>query len=93
MKTMIAILFMSTIALADSLPSKMTLVDAAKLDAAFAHEQLIMNDAKAAAASYEREILRICALYKIDRNEVGRTVGIDTATGEITRKAPEPVKK
>jgi hypothetical protein len=75
------------------LPSKMTQLDAARLDAAFMHEQAIMQRAQAEAEPYEREIARICKAYGIDRAQLGKAVGVNTETGEIQRaQAPQPHK-
>jgi phage host-nuclease inhibitor protein Gam len=67
----------------------MTQLDAAKLDAAFMHEQAIMQRAQAEAEPYEKEIARICKAYGIDRAQLGKSVGVNMETGEIQR-APAP---
>lgn len=95
MRIAILTLLLSSTAFADSkgLPTKMSALDVAKFDAAWMHETAIMEKAQVEAQPYEKEIQRICALYKIDPKQLRVTVGIDTTTGEITRKdapaAPE----
>lgn len=89
--TILAFVSLPLVAMAESNPpgAKMSLVDAAKLDAAFAHEQLIMQKAQQDAAPFEREIQRICKQYGIDPAQLGKAVGVDPTTGAIQR-APTP---
>lgn len=91
--------FLSTAVIAESkstppkaLPSQMTKLDAAKLDAAVMHREIIMQHALATATPFENEIQRICKLYNIEPTQLGKTVGVDTETGEIQRTPPPPAK-
>lgn len=86
----LATMLLGSTVFADSkgLPTKMSQLDVAKFDAAWMHEQAIMEKATMEAQLYEKEIQRICLLYKIDPKQLRITVGIDTTTGEITRKDP-----
>lgn len=102
MKILIPILTLmfTTVAVADpkpspqvNLPSKMTVVDALKLTAAWANRKRIYETARADAAAFDIEIARICSQYKIDPNQLTVTVGVNPDTGEIQRaRPPEPSK-
>lgn len=86
MRTLIAafLVLLASVAMA-SPTEKMTAEDAARLDAAAAHEALVMEAAKTQAAPYEKTIQELCRKYKIDRAELGKGVGVDVETGEIKR--------
>lgn len=70
-------------------PSRVAAADLVKLDRALSHINLINAAAQQQAAPYAKEIGEVCALYKVDPAQLGKTVGIDLATGEIQRA---PVK-
>jgi hypothetical protein len=73
-------------------PSKMSPLDAAKLDAAFMHREIVMSKALSEVAPFEREIQRICKAYGIDAAQLGKSVGVDPQTGDIQR-APKTENK
>jgi phage host-nuclease inhibitor protein Gam len=62
-------------------PSKMQPADAARLDRDLSH----LRELTAAMAPYQREAADICATYKIDPAQLGKTVGVNFETGEIQR--------
>ena len=66
---------------ADDAPVKMEMVDAAQLDAALAH----IRELESAARPYNETVIRLCTKYKIQPSELGRTVGVDFASGTIQR--------
>lgn len=87
-----ALSFASATAIAsDKPPHAMSVLDAAKLDAALAHEQVIMAQAQAAAQQYEQVVLELCKRYQIDRQDLGTLVSVDVPTGNINRLVPAPV--
>lgn len=76
-------------------PSKMSQLDAAKLDAAFMHREIVMQKAFSDSAPFTKEIERICRTYSIDPQQLGKSVGVDPQTGEIQRApalVPTPEK-
>lgn len=86
MRTLILILtLLPTVALANpktsDVPTSMPQVDAARLDAALARLQYFLDKAD----PFERTVQQICNRYKIDRQALGRTVGVDVETGAIQR--------
>jgi phage host-nuclease inhibitor protein Gam len=62
-------------------PSKMQPADAARLDRDLTH----LRELAAQMAPYQREAADICAQYKIDPAQLGKTVGVNFETGEIQR--------
>jgi phage host-nuclease inhibitor protein Gam len=66
-------------------PSKMQAADAARLDRDLSH----LRELQQAMAPYQHEAADICATYKIDPAQLGKTVGINFQTGEIQRAQPE----
>lgn len=70
-------------------PATMPALDAAHLDAALAHIQLIQAKANAEIQPYAREVERICAAAKIEPAELGKTVFVDGG-GAIKRKSAKP---
>lgn len=65
----------------ESMPAKMEATDAAQLDAALAHIREIFSQAK----PYDDRVKEICQKYRISPDELGKTVGVNFATGEIMR--------
>jgi hypothetical protein len=81
----IVIAIACTSSLAVAAPDKMSAEDAARLDAAVAHEALVMQAAQAQAAPYEKTIDELCRKYKIERADLGKSVGVDVESGLIKR--------
>lgn len=92
MKTLIAIILISAFACssvkatATDPPGKMDTTSAAQLDAAMAH----LKELASLEQGYIKTIQAVCTQYKIDPQQIGRSVNIDYVTGNITR-APQPV--
>lgn len=96
MRYAILVLLLSTAAFADpkatGLPSKMTAIDVARLDAATARLDILaaqMGDVRAKAEKYDETIQQICKIYSIDRNELFKTITIGM-DGVIKRASPAP---
>jgi len=68
-------------------PAKMTLLDAANLRAVVAEENNLTTQYRVAMEPLEKAKADICARNKIDPTQLGKTIGIDFATGEIQRAA------
>lgn len=65
-------------------PETMSTKDAAQLDAALMH----IREIQAAAKPYLDTLSSICAQYKINPGDLGRSVSVDFSTGKITRAVP-----
>lgn len=72
-------------------PMKMDPLKAAKLDAALAHFREVSMQEK----PYMDIIQSICGEYKINPQELGRTVSVDFTTGDIQRaqRPLSPIQK
>lgn len=72
-------------------PIKMDALKAAKLDAALAHYREVSMQEK----PYMDIIQSICGEYKINPQELGRTVNVDFTTGDIQRaqRPLSPIQK
>lgn len=63
-------------------PSKMEPIKAAQLDAALAHLRELSEQER----PYVQLVQSICSEYKINPQDIGRKVGVNFLTGEITRQ-------